>query len=110
MFQDGEKNEEKSERISAKVSSTEKKVATLATHRKEFACKLNSVRKELIALQAEHCTIISDQLELRGDGLVRLYIDDVEKCVMELCCELDVIGTVCKLIFHKVDIDSLPCG
>ena len=92
------------------------KVAQLANRKKDDLCQLASLKRDLVNLQAQHSTLISDQLELRGDGLGRPYIDDIEKCVMELCCELDVpttkvgdvIGTVCRLVFHKVNFDSLP--
>ncbi|XP_022110164.1 LOW QUALITY PROTEIN: uncharacterized protein LOC110989821 [Acanthaster planci] len=78
--------------------------------------ELKSVKTELAILEAEHSMMISEKLELRRDVPGRPYTNDVDKCIMELCCELnvpttkvgEVIGAVCRHIFKKDNIDNLP--
>jgi hypothetical protein len=111
-----EKLQKKVKGLQRRLRVQKQKVARVTTQRTQCLSELKSVKNELITLQADYDLTVSNRIELRREGLGRPYIDDVEKCVMKLCCELDVpttkvgdvIGTVCKLIFNKVDIDSLP--
>ena len=102
--------------LQRKMSAQTKLVLSIINGNKKLQKDLKDLKVEYASLDFQHAMLVSDQIELRGEGQGRPFKENVEKCVMELCCEYyipttkvgGVLGTVCKWLFNKENIDSVP--